>query len=95
MGVLNPSRPATAPRRAVLRTLAAIFGGLAAALALTVLLASHLPFSPSTRGMLAVLLSIPTWVGAAFYAFLDRSAERAGIVLILITMAAGLAAWLT
>ena len=75
------------------RTVVACFGGLAATLAVTVALAAWLPFSPPTRGMAAVLLSAPLWVGAALYAFLDRSAGRAGVVLLLITLAAGLAAY--
>ncbi|QDV32417.1 hypothetical protein [Tautonia plasticadhaerens] len=79
-------------RRPWCRTFAALVAGLAAALALTVALAALAPLPPSDRGALAVLMAVPAWVAAALYAFLDRSAGRAWLVLLAIALAAGLAA---
>jgi hypothetical protein len=82
----------TRNRRPWSRTFAALVPGLAAALALTIALAALAPLPPSTRGTLAILLAIPSWVSAALYAFLDRSAGRAWFVLTAVALAAGLAA---
>jgi hypothetical protein len=92
MAVTAASRPSRGHRQPWSRTLAALIGGLAATLALTVALAAWAPLDPSSRRALAVLLAFPTWVAAALYAFLVRRAAWAWLGLIAITLAAALAA---
>jgi hypothetical protein len=69
------------------RTLAALFGSLAAALAIGIALAMALPSTPALRVLLGAYAVFPVWVGLTCRVFLAASARHAwqrlsGLVLV-------------
>lgn len=66
----SPLRRALLRLDAVLRVIGALAGSLLVAVLIAAVLAAYLPLSASVRFPIALLLSVPLWVGAMCAAFL-------------------------
>ncbi|MDP9941052.1 DUF3649 domain-containing protein [Ectopseudomonas alcaliphila] len=76
------------------RILAALFGGYALAYGFTAFFSVYLPLARADRVVFASLLCFAVWSVAAIYAFAARSALRAWLLLVGLTVLACLAAFL-
>ncbi|MCY1285711.1 hypothetical protein D9M68_148400 [compost metagenome] len=77
------------------RVLAALVGGYALAYAFTAFFTVYLPLARADRVVFASLACFAVWTAAAIYVFAARSATRAWLVLGGLTLAMGLAAYLS
>lgn len=76
------------------RVLAAIIGGYALAYGFTAFFSVYLPLARPDRVVLASLLCFAVWTAAVIYVFAARSATRAWLWLICLTVLMCLAAFL-
>jgi hypothetical protein len=94
MALLNsPVQSPLRKRDVVSRVCAALFGGYAAAAALSALLARLLPLSRASATTTALLLTALLYLGAILWAFAAKSPSRAWTVLGAIALAAGALTW--
>ncbi|WP_017937382.1 DUF3649 domain-containing protein [Zestomonas thermotolerans] len=85
---------ASSPWSITSRVLAALVGGYALAYGFTAFFTVYLPLARPDRVVFAGLLSFVVWTAAVIYVFAARSAIRAWLVLGVLTLALGLAAFL-
>ncbi|SKC74406.1 DUF3649 domain-containing protein [Paraburkholderia hospita] len=89
----SPAQPPLRKRDVVSRICAALFGGYAAAAALSVLLARLLPLSKPNATTVAIMAIALLYLGAMLWAFAARSPSRAWAVLVVVALAASALSW--
>lgn len=77
------------------RVTAAIIGGYTLAYAFTAFFTTYLPLLRADRVVFASLACFAVWTAAAIYVFAARSAGRAWLVLLALSLAMGLAVYLS
>ena len=87
------AQPPLRTRDVVSRICAALFGGYAAAAALSVLLARLLPLSKPNTTTAAIMATALLYLGAMLWAFAARSPSRAWAVLVAVALAASALSW--